>query len=322
MRYEEDLQLKVRERYRKLLISNYATWISTLKVTCNWIRDQRQLVSLLEEASLFEPNLDLEGWAQESLTVRGHVDWPHTTEQGQASLSWTLMNEIATKSDFRQVTIMLTNETNYANGVRQVTEDFIQPLFDYFTECISDASSVLYAMSRYVRVIEWFDRDELSAQYRLDTGHGEEIYNKHLRRFLFSEGFEMPYSEAASPSGESDILSNLESDDPVVCELKLFDNDSKGKLHVASGVHQALQYAQDHGKNNAYLVVVNLSGRQLNLPSDGEIKSWPPYVDLDGVRIYLITVRGNRLASASKLGKPNPINWTRGDLISKEDSSY
>ena len=119
-------------------------------------------------------------------------------------------------------------------------------------------------MSRYVRVIEWFDRDELAAKYELDTGHGEEIYNKHLRRFLFSEGFDMPYTEAASPSGDSDVLSNLESDDPLVCELKLFDNDSRGTRHVASGVHQALQYAQDHGKNTAYLVIVNLSGRPLN----------------------------------------------------------
>lgn len=318
MRYEEDLQLKVRERYRKLLVSNYATWVNTLRVTRNWIRDQRQLVSLLTEATLFEPNLDSEGWAKATLEIRGHVDWPHTTEQGQAALSWALMNQIADKSDYRQVTLMLSHKTNFADGVRQTTEDFIQPLFDYLAERVADASSVLHIMSRYVRVIEWFDRDELASKYELDTGHGEEIYNKHLRRFLFSEGFDMPYTEAASPSGDSDVLSNLESDDPLVCELKLFDNDSRGKRHLASGIHQALQYAQDHGKNTAYLVIVNLSGRPLNLPSDGDSKTWPPYVDLDGVRICLIVARGNRLASASKLGKADPINWIREDLIIKD----
>jgi hypothetical protein len=315
MRYEEDLQLKVRERYRRLLTSNYTAWGTTLKVTRDWILGQRPLTLLLTEAARAEPDLDPPTWVSETIGNQGFSDWPHTTEDGQATLCWAIMNQWAEEVDPRQAAMMLSGATNINDSVRETTENYLQPLFDYLSERVGDTSSVLHIMDRYVRVIEWFDRDALAASYDLDTVHGEEIYNRHLRRFLFSEGLDMPYTEAASPSGDSDALSNLETDDPLVCELKLFDNVNKGKRHVASGVHQAVQYAHDYGKDTAYLVIVNLSGRALNLPTDADSKTWPPVLDVGGVRIYMINARGNRRASASKLGKTDPITWTREDLI-------
>lgn len=318
MRYEQDLQIKVRERYRRLLTSNYAAWGTTLKVTRDWIRDQRPLALLLDEAARVEPDLDPPTWVNETLGSRGYGDWPHRTESGQAALCWALMDQWANDPDAKRAVLMFGRGSNVNDLVREVTEEYLQPLFDYLSERVGDTSSVLHVMDRYIRFIEWFDRAELAALYELDTVHGEDIYNRHLRRFLFSEGLDMPFTEPVSPSGESDALSNLDSDDPLVCELKLFDNDNKGKRHVASGVHQAVHYANDYGKNTAYLVIVNISGRSLNLPTDSDSKRWPPVLDVGGVRVYLITARGNRRASASKLGKADPITWTREDLVDQD----
>ncbi len=318
VRYEQDLQIKVRERYKRLLTSNYAAWGTTVRVTRDWIRDQRPLALLLHEAARAEPDLDPSTWVNGTLTSRGNNDWPHRTEAGQATLCWALMEQCANDPDPKRAVLMLGSSSNVNDAIREATENYLQPLFEYLSERVGDASSVLHVMDRYVRVIEWFDRAELAASYELDTVHGEDIYNRHLRRFLFGEGLDMPFTEAASPSGESDALSNLDSDDPLVCELKLFDNDNKGKRHVASGVHQAIQYANDFGKNTAYLVIVNLSGRALNLPTDNDAKTWPPVLDVGGVRIYVIVARGNRRSSASKLGKTDPITWTREDLIDQD----
>jgi hypothetical protein len=125
----------------------------------------------------------------------------------------------------------------------------------------------------------------------------------------------MPFSQARSASGESDLLSDLDSDDPLVCESKVFDGANRDKRHLASGVHQAIQYANDYSKDVAYLVVVNISGRPLALPTDGDPKQPPPYLDVAGVRVHLIAVRAKPTASASKLGRPAPITVTRDNLV-------
>src|SRR5690606_2741758 len=178
----------------------------------------------------------------------------------------------------------------------------LEPLFNYLTDRVGAESSVLYMLERYVRRLEWFDRQDLYERAMADGQKTEETYDNDLRRFLFSEGINMPFSQARSASGESDVLSDLDSDDPLVCELKVFDAASRGKRHVASGVHQAIQYANDYGKSVAYLVIVNISGRPLELPTDGDAKQPPPYLDIAGVRVYLIAVRAKPTVTASKLG--------------------
>ena len=190
----------------------------------------------------------------------------------------------------------------------------LHPLFDYLTERVGEESSILYVLERYVHLVEWFDRKDLHARAMQDSRKSEDVYDAHLRRFLFGEGINMPFSQAQSASGESDVLTDLDTSDPLVCEVKLFDSD-RGKRHLASGVHQALSYASDYGKQVAYLVIINLSGRPLTLPSDDDTKPWPPRITVAGTLVYLIAVRAlPPVASASKLGKPAPVIITR-DLV-------
>ena len=180
-------------------------------------------------------------------------------------------------------------------------------LLDPDTDRLLEANPVALRMTG-------FTRDELLDAYEADTQRGEAVYDTHLRRFLFGEGFSMPFSQARSPSGDSDVVTHLE-DEPLVCEVKLFDGDRKNKHHVATGVHQALLYAQDYGQSAAHLVIINLSGRPIELPTDGKGDSGLPYLDLSGVRIHFVPVRARRLASASKLGRAEPFVFTRGDLV-------
>jgi hypothetical protein len=79
-------------------------------------------------------------------------------------------------------------------------------------------------------------------------------------------------------------------------------------------VNQAVAYASDYGKQTAYLLIINLSGRPLTLPSDDDPKIWPPRITVAGVRVYLITVRALPTASASRLGRPAPVIVSHNDL--------
>jgi hypothetical protein len=125
----------------------------------------------------------------------------------------------------------------------------------------------------------------------------------------------MPFSQAKSASGESDVLTDLDTDDPLVCEVKIY-GAGRTKRSLAGGVHQAISYASDYGKQVAYLVIINLSGKPLSLPSDDDPKLWPPRITVAGTRVYLIAVRAlPPVASASKLGKPAPVTITRDDLV-------
>ena len=198
---------------------------------------------------------------------------------------------------------------------REFAERILRPLFDYLVERVGAESSILYVLERYVRRVEWFDRDDLYARAMQDTRKAEEVYDIDLRRFLFGEGINMPFSQARSASGLSDVLTGLDTDDPLVCEVKIYDADNRGKRHLASGVNQALQYASDYGKQVAYLVIINLSGRPLTLPSEDDPKTWPPRITVAGIRVYLIAVRALPTASASKQGKPAPVTVSYDDLV-------
>jgi hypothetical protein len=293
-----------------------------LRFAVDWINKQPALRAILAEADRAEPDLDFEGFDQALQSAGGDFTWPCRTEQGRASLVWRLMQHLAGEQPTGSSRVSAVDYAFAAVGTggtltdnwRAFSERVLQPLFDYLTERVGAESSVLYVLERYVRRVEWFDRQDLYDQAR-DAPRTEEVYDRDLRRFLFSEGINMPFSQAKSASGLSDVVSELDTDDPLVCELKIFDGAGRGKAHLGSGVNQADQYATDYGKHTAYLVIINLSGRQLTLPSDGEPEIWPPFIDVAGVRVYLIPVRALPTASASKQGRPAPVNITRVDLV-------
>jgi hypothetical protein len=86
-------------------------------------------------------------------------------------------------------------------------------------------------------------------------------------------------------------------------QAKLFDADNHGKRVIASGVHQVVNYAQDYSKTAAYVVLINLGGRPLELPTGGGDKEWPRFVDLGGVRVHLI--------SFARSARSAPARWAR-----------
>lgn len=315
MRYQQDLQVQLRERLRRLMTCGYGTYGHEAVLTVNWLRSQPAIRGVLDETATAEPDVTVEAWIAACDEGRGLV-WPTTTEAGRARLIWTWMQTV---TDDEEVILgfgyTISSTSNINDAARNLTEAVVMPLFDYISEKISSESNVLYLLERYVRRIEFFDRQALYDRYIANTRQGEAIYDADLRRFLFDQGLNMPFSQPKSASGLSDVIGELDTDDPLVCEVKVFDAASHDKRGIVSGVNQVLNYAHDYGKSVAYLVIINLSGRPLELPTDSVSKNWPPYVDLSGVRVNLINVRAMPVVSASKLGKAKPVVMSRQDLI-------
>jgi hypothetical protein len=315
MRWRQDLQVKLRNRYRALYTADGPRIAREIDLVVAWITAQPALGYILEEARLAETVPSYDEWTP-GLRRRGLWEWPAKTEAGRAIFVWDLLRHVsASDRDIIQFLSVFSSETKYDAMARDFAEQVVRPLFDYLDEQIGEGSSVLYALERYVRQIEWFDQGRLYAEFQANTRQGEEVYDRHLREFLFREGFDMPYSQLRSPSGRSDVLSRLESDDPLVCELKVYDGENRDIGHLASGVTQALQYANDHGKPAAHLVIINLTTRPLRLPSDGPENAYPPYLDLPGARVYLIQVRGLPRESASRQGRTELLILERTQLV-------
>ena len=324
MRYRQDLQAALRKRYKRLKAASAWDITHEVALVTNWISQQSALHAILAEAERAERGLNFEQWEMRMHVPHSGLNWPSRTEAGRASLVWQLMQQVARDSPppFGHIgglvqtyasAFALASGGNIHDKAHQFVERIIGPLIDFLEQHVGAESSVLYVLERYVRRVEWFDRDELHGRYCKDTRKGEGVYDKDLRRFLFSEGINMPFSQARSASGLSDVLSELDTEDPLVCELKVFDGDPREKRHLAIGVNQAVQYAQDYGKTAAYLVIINLSGRALELPSDGASDAWPPHVEMAGVRVHLIAVRALPTATASKQGRAAPVVVTRAD---------
>jgi hypothetical protein len=315
VRYQQDLQVALRDRLRRLMTSGHTAYGHEAALVCDWISSQPGLRAILTDISAAEPDVKLEDW-EEACAQRQNLVWLTRTEAGRARIVWEWLQSVGEQDGpiHQRPLLMISSENNFNTGLREITESVVTPLFDYLGERIGSESSVLYHLERYVRRVEWFDRDGLHERYTANTRQGEKVYDDHLRRFLFDQGLDMPFSQPKSASGLSDVIGELDTEDPLVCEVKVFDADGHDKRGIASGVHQVIHYAQDYGKTAAYLVVVNLSGRAIELPTDGTGKQWPPFVDIAGVRVHLIAVRALPTVSASKMGKARPVTITRKDL--------
>jgi hypothetical protein len=135
-----------------------------------------------------------------------------------------------------------------------------------------------------------------------------------MQRFLFDQGVEV-ISKARSASGEADAVANLDSDDALVVEMKLYDGASNSVSYLRKGFNQAVQYAHDYNKTAAHLVVVNLSGNNLQFESDEDSAMWPPRLHASGVTIYVVTIRSLPMKSASLRGNEKTPLISRRDLV-------
>ena len=320
MNFQRDLQVRLQERYRRLYKVDSQLYKHEAGYLVKFIQSAPALRYLIEDVERCEPELDPGAWVSERFS-RHKAEWPES-EAGRAKVAWHLLQRWAREDDSAAMFGLMLDRSQKNMGVaaHTATEAVIEPLIGFLQERIGEGSDILYLLERYVRRVEWFEQQRLFGAYQADSTRGETIYDTDLRRFLFDQGIDYPFSKPRSPSGESDVVANIEGDDPLICEVKLYDAKSYGKAYLAKGVQQAVAYARDFGKTSAYLVVVNLSAKHLRLPTDDLPKEWPPRIDVGGVIVFIVQVRGLPQPSASTRGTAQVIVVTKDDLLRTDDA--
>jgi hypothetical protein len=183
----------------------------------------------------------------------------------------------------------------------RIVEMFVQPLHDFLLDNVAASGTLLYLLLRFTRWAEWFESVQLRTLYEED---GEDGLDISLRQFLFESGIDYPYSQPASPGGEADIVAQLETDDPLVLEVKVWDsNKGYRDNRIRDGIRQVMDYAIKYGKDRGYVIVFNLDAIPLVFvgQSPGE---WPARIELGDRTYFFIAVHiGGQKAPVSQRDK-------------------
>ncbi|MGW7303176.1 hypothetical protein [Streptomyces sp. NPDC054829] len=318
MRYEHNLQAKLKQKYGLVYGARSDSYKHEIRYLRDFIQGASALRAITETLENSEPEIDPSEWVRDKFSTRSY-SWPDT-ESGRAKIVWQFINWWADGADPFGLAQCFSVDRHLNTMLRDMTEQTVRPFVEYLMGQLGSASEVLYMLERFTRRLEWFDQVDLYEKYVNDTAHGEDTYDTHLRKFLFDQGIDYPFSQPKSASGQVDVAAGLDGDDPLVCEVKLYDPSRSYRVpYVAKGFRQAIDYAHDYGKSVAYLVTFNLSDHGLQMPTDEVSKPWPPRLHVEGVTVYLVTVNAKPRESASKRGKASPRVVTRDELVNPRE---
>lgn len=310
--------MRLQERYRRMAKSSADTYAANTRYFLAWADSTPALAAVLAAIERSEPDLDAAEWYESVESQRLQGEWPEA-EVGRAKIALHVLRRIADGAvkPFN-VGMAFSNERNVNDALRDFSGEVVEPLIEYLQERLSAESDMLYVLERYRRRVLWFEQARLWAAYQADTARGEATYDEDLRRFLFDQGVDFPFSQPVSPSGRADVVAQVDGDDPLPMEVKLFDGGSYGAAYLAKGVAQALRYAEDYGKTEAYLVIFNLTERPIALPTDDADSVWPERIVVAGVTVFLIVVQAAPRPAASKSGQVKPWTISRAQLVAAE----
>ena len=269
MFYLRNLRVRLQERRIRLYKTDFRTYDAELRYFLQFLDDNTYIRSLL---AMLETNtsVEFEQWATELSDMR-EVQFPQS-EEGRAKVCYGILKRCV-GDDHDDNTLnwahLFSSERKFDAMLRDLTAAVVDPFVNFLHDQIDDGGNVLYLIERFKLKAEWFRRKELYLLYQEDTSVGEASLDQELRANLFEGGIDYPFSQPSSPSGKADIVALLDSDDPLVLEVKVFDPDrSKDKSHLRQGFHQVLRYANDYNQSLGYLVIFNCSDRQLAISQE------------------------------------------------------
>jgi hypothetical protein len=249
------------------------------------------------------------------------VDWRDMPKQwpgGKESyaMRWDAIKQIADGGPDKVDGAWLQISTTQYEGLHEITKIFVIPLYDYLVDQLEKSSTILYILLRYKRWAEWFEANHLSQMYETNSNNGEGVLDENLRRFLFESGIDYPFSQPASPRGKVDVVARLETDDPLVLEIKVRDS-SKGykENRICDGLRQVIEYATKYGKDKGHVVVFNLDQESLSFISQTSIGEWPPCIEYGDRTYFFIDVHiAEKLKPISQEDKGKPVRVNEVDL--------
>lgn len=271
-----------------------------------------------------------------SLDMQG-VDWFHMERDGNwgegtegyaqrwYAIKWMVTESRGVEKTRDRIATCFGTRRNTAPPPH-IARLFVVPLYNYLAHQLEGAGETVHILLRYKRWAEWFEAERLREIYTLSGERGGETgLDRDLRRFLFESGIDYPFSQPRSPGGQADIVAQLDTDDPLVLEVKVWDSSKGyGENRVRDGLRQAMQYADSYGKDSGYVVVYNLDREPLAFISLVSTEEWPPRLEVGGQTFYFIDVHiAEQTEPVSQRGRGQRVATHRirlADLLSEANT--
>lgn len=201
-----------------------------------------------------------------------------------------------------------TSGGEYNENQESFIIQYIQPITNYIEDVLDESSSVLYLLEKYKIRTENFLKSELLNKYRGLNKNYEQLLEDDLRLYLFDNGIDNPFSTPKSASGRADIVGMLDTADPLVLEIKIYDAE-KGykKQRVIDGFNQVVRYSNDYNKSVGYLIVFVIDNVEFSFQNSGSEKKWPVKIEAQGKGFYIIFINLFDGSSASNSKTPENI---------------
>ncbi len=246
-------------------------------------------------------------------------DLPHMWPGGKESyaMRWNAIGQIVDGGPHKLDEAWLqTGPLDQSDGLVKVTDMFVVPIHNFLVDQVASGSAVLYTLLRFKRWVEWFQAEKLRDMYQANNKNGELVLDKSLRCFMFESGIDYPFSEPVSPGGKVDVVAGLETDDPLVLEIKVWDSNKNYKENrIRDGLRQAMDYATKYGKDKGHIVVFNLDKTPLAFVNSDAKGEWPPRIEHGGRTYYFIDVHiAERLSPISQHEKGKPVRISEINL--------
>jgi hypothetical protein len=303
----------LKEWRNRLFTSNFDQFDNNHKYFFDKLNNTPALYSYLS-TSAFTPEegfFDLLDWTY------GPPEFSFKNEEHAAVIRFNQVHNLVNKPDtsISGWLMDLIGGSNYQEAIKTYVEIYIDPIVNFLNDQLVEGSSILYLLERYKLRTEWFYKKQLLEIYNSNSAVGENKLEEDLRLFLFDQGIDYPFSTPLSSSGRADVVSMLHTDDPLVLEIKIYD-ESKGyrKNRIVDGFSQIVKYANDYHKNVGYLIVFNADPVNIEIQGAENDKTWPNRIPFEGKSYYMIFINLNREVSASKAGIIKKITLSLSDL--------
>jgi hypothetical protein len=268
-----DLRYKLQQRRDNVLRSEFQRFCSNLTYFMNFIESNFLIKSIVDELEAYSKDImPASEWVDKLKNERSAPIYDDETLNAcfcHSMIRYTI--DIGT-GKLDKLFWHILSKKDRSDQLDAFNEEYVNPFYQYIDERIDDFNSTLYLLQKYKYACEWFERDRLFNQYKGDESRGEANLDRDLRKFLFLQGIDYPFSSPLSASGRVDVIAELDTDNPLVLEIKIFDLD-KGydKAYIRKGFRQAYDYANDYNEPIGYLFVFKTCERDLvfNLTENG-----------------------------------------------------
>jgi len=313
-----NLRTDLQEWKNRLYRAPYAQFGNQLKYLLNNLDNNHQINGILKEVIIKHKYTDEELNKILEQRRRG-IDIEFQSEAHQTAFSYQFLKFVIKEAGNHNIhNLIFFQKRDFEGTKASIVEDFISPIIYYLHDRLDKSNSIIYLLEKYKKRTEWFTKKELFNNYKSAEKNYEQMLEDDLRLFLFDQGIDYPFSTPATASGRADIIGEIETDDPLIIEIKIFDREKGyGKERIKDGFSQIIKYANDYNKDVGYLVVYNMDKAELNLNFSDKKNIFPPSIQFNNKTFYFVIINTAIYETASKSRTIKEIEITENELTKK-----